>query len=47
MKIEIIKKSQMEATLEMEESRNKIRNYKWKHHKQNTLVGRDNLRCRR
>jgi hypothetical protein len=43
MEIKTIKKSQMEATLEMK----KIRSYKCKHYQQNIKDRRGKLRCRR
>jgi hypothetical protein len=45
MKIETIRKPQMEVPLEIEKPRKEIRSYRYKHHQQTTRDGRDNLRC--
>jgi hypothetical protein len=45
--LETIKKTQMEANLEMEKSKKEVRNYKCKYQKQNTKDRRENRRYRR
>jgi hypothetical protein len=47
MEIEVIKKTQTEGILEMENPREENRNYRCKHHQQNIRDGRENLRLRR
>jgi hypothetical protein len=47
VEVETIKKTQMEANLEMEKSRKEARNFRCKHHQRNTRNRREDLRCRR
>jgi hypothetical protein len=42
-----VKKTQMEANLEMEKSRKEFMNYRCKYYQQNTRHRIENLRCRR
>jgi hypothetical protein len=45
--VEIIKKTQMEATLEMAKPMRAVRTYRCNHHHQKTIDRRDNFRYKR
>jgi hypothetical protein len=47
MKVETIKKTQRETTLEIEKRRKETRNHRCEHQQKNTIDGRENIRCRR